>query len=325
MADVRGACKRVFDGTTDGCQEFEADEFDPKLCDNCGCKKGFHEKLHAPSAALAAPAPACGPPAPHAPAPPAPPAQPVQVNAAEQETGLGNPEEQTAKKRKVTSSEGVGAGSSSGVGSASRAVAVDDEPALEQGGRRPPATLQRNYDKCLQKYPEETHGMYYLERKTNGQWGIMCEPCNQLLAVQSNHTLSNFERTHVDGAKHMGRLTAIREAARLEAEQATEKEEKLRKTRAGLVEKYAGQGELSFWMVEWAKGICLKFERQASALLSGGVPSSLYVVFSRPCKTCKAGAVCVIRRRGSAWNSAMKDARHQMFPRSVSVCLCQND
>jgi hypothetical protein len=46
----------------------------------------------------------------------------------------------------------------------------------------------------------------------------MCEPCNQLLAVQSNHTLSNFEQTHVDGAKHMGRLTAIREAARLEAE-----------------------------------------------------------------------------------------------------------
>jgi hypothetical protein len=61
MADVRGACKRVFDGTTDVCQEFEADEFDTKLCDNCGCKKGFHEKLHAPSAALAAPAPACGP------------------------------------------------------------------------------------------------------------------------------------------------------------------------------------------------------------------------------------------------------------------------
>lgn len=32
-------------GRVDGCQESEAQEDNPKVCDNCLCKRGFHERL----------------------------------------------------------------------------------------------------------------------------------------------------------------------------------------------------------------------------------------------------------------------------------------
>lgn len=220
MAEPRGACQQIqANGLTDGCQEFEPEEFDPKTCEVCGCKRGFHLKLSvAPLAQAAAGASVAQVPAP-APSAPAPlSAPPKQGEGREQTEWQSDEMQQAAKKPRLASSGGVG-GSTSGGGSATGAGRVEDGSAAQEGasqaaeqeaGSRPPTTLQRNYEKCLQKFPEETHGRYFLEKKSNGKWGIRCEPCNQLMAIQ-NHTLSNFERMHVDGTKHLSRVTAMRE------------------------------------------------------------------------------------------------------------------
>lgn len=242
MADIRGACKRLYEvtGLTDGCQEFEPAEFDPKTCDTCGCKRGFHEKI--PSSVGTQQVEAAPPAAPVVPAPQPP--LPVQAGTAAQGAAEGQPnaDVQPSKKQR-TGSSGTG-GSSSGKRTSTGSTVVLDGPA-EKSDARPPSTLQKNFEKCLGRFPAETFGNYFLERKSNGQWGIRCDPCNQVMAIQSNHTLSNFERTHINGAKHRSKLIVMRDAVRLKAEEEAAKEQKLRETRGDMVKKYAGQGKVT--------------------------------------------------------------------------------
>lgn len=117
------------------------------------------------------------------------------------------------------------------------------EPEISEPPRkRPHPTLQKNFEACLKEFPPEKYGKYYLKEKGAGKWAVMCEPCNQLMAIPSTN-LSNFTRTHIREAKHMGNVEKMQNAARLAAEEEAGKEKKLREARKEMIRKYVGQGK----------------------------------------------------------------------------------
>jgi hypothetical protein len=234
MADLRGQCRAPVGpaGGLDGCQEFEPQEQDPKLCDVCGCKKGFHEKLTAPIV---------------------PEVQMIVPESLSKPAGESTAAGSSGKQRPRVSAEG--AQSRADVPALKKAKLEtgkgSNEP-LEKEEKKepaPPITLQKNYNACLEKYPADKYGEYHLVKGANGRWSIQCLPCKQLMAIQTNNTLSNFERHHIKEAKHAKNIEALKNAARLAEEEAAGKEQKLKEKREGLINKYAGQGKAPFFLV----------------------------------------------------------------------------
>jgi hypothetical protein len=230
MADPRGKCRAPVGpaGSLDGCQEFEPQDDDPKLCDNCGCKRGFHEKLTASVVPE------------------------VQTVFSDTLSELGPRSGAAASLGKQARVSAEGAQSSEDVPAVKKPKLEVGEGStdllVKQEGKQPvpPATLQKNFNACRDKFPADEYGEFHLVKKPNGAWCVQCVPCKQLMAIQSNNTLSNFERHHVGEAKHRKNVEAQRNAARSAEKAVAGKEQKLREKREELVNKYAGQGKFSF-------------------------------------------------------------------------------
>lgn len=225
-------------GKVDGCQEFEPQEGNPKVCDNCDCKKGFHEKIAAAGPPQSVQNEGPGPQAAGVPAAQTSGPANEQPDAAAE--GQSSADLQPAKKARI----GPGLEGGPVASSAQTEVEKSDSESKEQPSKRPHPTLQKNFEACLKEFPPEKYGVYYLKERGSGKWGVMCEPCNQLTAIQSTN-LSNFTRTHITESKHMGNVEKVKNSARLAAEEAAGKEKKLRETREDLIKKYVGQGKVT--------------------------------------------------------------------------------
>jgi hypothetical protein len=166
-----GQCMRKhkdLGGETDGCQAFEPAEENPKLCEVCECKQGWHQK---PAEAVAQA---------HDVAPnPKPSASSAGVQGAG-ECGGTNPEAKTAAAaeescelvekpaKKAKTSDGGESGQQ-----------IDDEVPTKPGveDHSCPAVTRNSMANLLKSHPAEEYGVFELRlNKSSGKWEIWCEP-----------------------------------------------------------------------------------------------------------------------------------------------------